>query len=121
MADLYLNMIGVAPFTWGSAHREVDSATRDRYISALKQVPRDECASLVPIRAKLAAQYVSRSQAYRDSRRARLRNRRETQRKAGGPEAGPEASDGHQARERAAEHFGKGPEVGAGDPEGARA
>jgi len=47
MADLYLNMIGVAPFTWGSAHREVDSAARDRYISAIKEAPRDECASLV--------------------------------------------------------------------------
>ena len=35
------------PFTWGSSEREVDSATRDRYINALKEAPRDECASLI--------------------------------------------------------------------------
>ena len=47
MADLYLTRLGVPPLTWGAAHLEVDNATRNRYIDALKKAPGDECATLV--------------------------------------------------------------------------
>lgn len=47
MADLYLESVGVAPFSWARDDLDQQGQTRKAYISAVERAEADDCASLV--------------------------------------------------------------------------